>query len=67
MLTLVGEQVESLWDEVLPAEIRELPDDLAKLDRLLADSLLLFPIAQAWGSGLASAGGRQSQWRRSCG
>jgi transposase, IS5 family len=48
MLTLVGEQVESLWDEVLPAEVRELPDDLARLDRVLSDSLLLFPIAQAW-------------------
>ncbi|MBA2757137.1 MAG: transposase [Chloroflexi bacterium] len=48
MLTLVGEQVESLWDEVLPAEIRELPDDLERLDRVLADSLLLLPIAQAW-------------------
>jgi IS5 family transposase len=48
MLTLVGEQVESLWDEVLPAEIRELPDDLARLDRVLSDSLLLVPIARAW-------------------
>jgi IS5 family transposase len=48
MLTLVGEQVESLWDEVLPVEVRELPDDLARLDRVLSDSLLLFPIAQAW-------------------
>jgi transposase, IS5 family len=48
VLTLVGEQVESLWDEVLPVEIRELPDDLARLDRVLSDPLLLFPIAQAW-------------------
>ena len=48
MLTLVGEQVESLWDEVLPVEVRELPDDLAGLDRVLSDGVLLFPIAQAW-------------------
>lgn len=48
MLTLVGGQVESLWDEVLPVEVRELPDDLARLDRVLSDHLLLFPIAQAW-------------------
>jgi transposase, IS5 family len=48
MLTLVGEQVESLWDEVLPAEIRRLPEDLARLDRVLSDSLLLLPIAQSW-------------------
>ena len=48
MLTLVGEQVESLWDEVLPVEVRELPDDLAGLDRVLSDGVLLVPIAQAW-------------------
>ena len=29
MLTLRGGQVESLWDEVLPVEARELPEDLA--------------------------------------
>src|SRR5579864_8181190 len=48
MLTLSGRQVESLWDEVLPIEVRELPDDLARLDRVLADPLLLAPIATAW-------------------
>ena len=48
MLTLLGGQVESLWDEVLPVEVRELPDDLARLDQVLSDHLLLFPIAQAW-------------------
>ena len=48
MLTLCGGQVESLWDEVLPVEVRELPDDLARLDRVLSDDMLLFPIAQAW-------------------
>jgi IS5 family transposase len=48
MLTLCGGQVECLWDEVLPIEVRELPDDLAGLDRVLSDHLLLFPIAQAW-------------------
>src|SRR6266567_7444104 len=56
MLTLVGEQVESLWDVVLPAEIRELPDDLARLDRVLSDSLLLFPIARAWAHGARERG-----------
>ena len=48
MLTRVGGQVECLWDEVLPVEVRELPEDLAGLDRVLADEMLLFPIAQAW-------------------
>ena len=56
MLTLCGGQVESLWDEVLPIEVRELPDDLARLDRVLSDSLLLFPIARAWAQGARERG-----------
>jgi len=48
MLRLLAEQVESLWDEVLPVEVRELPEDLARLDRVLADSALLAPIAESW-------------------
>jgi IS5 family transposase len=48
MLTLVGGQVESLWDEVLPIEVRELPDDLARLDRVLSDQALLLPVVEAW-------------------
>jgi IS5 family transposase len=48
MLTLVGGQVESLWDEVLPTEARELPEDVAGLDRLLPDATLLRPIERAW-------------------
>ena len=50
MLTLVGGQVECLWDEVLPIEVRELPEDLARLDRVLAEEMLVWPIAQAWQS-----------------
>jgi IS5 family transposase len=48
MLRLAGGQVESLLDELLPVEVRELPEDLAALDRLLADRRLLAPIEQAW-------------------
>jgi IS5 family transposase len=48
MLRLAGEQVETLFDELLPVEVRELPQDLAVLDRLLADPRLLAPIQQAW-------------------
>jgi IS5 family transposase len=48
MLRLSGGQVESLWDEVLPGEVRELPQDLARLDVLLADDALLVPIAASW-------------------
>jgi IS5 family transposase len=48
MLTLSGGQVECLWDEVLPIEARELPEDLARLDAVLSDPLLLEPIAAVW-------------------
>jgi transposase, IS5 family len=37
-----------LLDELLPVEVRELPAELAVLDRLLADPRLLAPIEQAW-------------------
>jgi IS5 family transposase len=48
VLTLLAGQVESLWDEVLPASVRELPEDLARLDRVLSDPELLAPIAADW-------------------
>jgi transposase, IS5 family len=48
MLRLAGEQVESLFDELLPVEARELPGELARLDELLSDPALLAPIAQRW-------------------
>ena len=48
MLRLAGEQVESLFDEALPVEVRELPEDLARLDVLLSDPALLAPIADSW-------------------
>lgn len=44
-MRLAGPQVECLWDEVLPSEVRELPDDLARIDELLSDPALLEPIA----------------------
>ncbi len=50
MLRLQGPQAECLWDEVLPAEVRELPEDLARIDRLLGDPALLEPIAEHWRS-----------------
>ena len=60
MLRLSGAQVESLWDEVLPVEVRELPEDLAALDVLLRDAALLAPIAAFWeceaAAGRASVG-----------
>jgi IS5 family transposase len=48
MLTLLAPQPESLWDESLPVEVRELPGDLAALDVLLADPELLWPLVERW-------------------
>jgi transposase, IS5 family len=48
VLTLWSGQAESLWAEALPVEVRELPADLAALDRLLSDPDLLTPIAAHW-------------------
>ena len=56
MLTLFAGQAESLWDEALPICVRELPDDLAGLDRLLSDPALLVPISNAWESGARGHG-----------
>ena len=67
MLMLLGGQVESLWDEVLPVGVRELPEDLARLDRVLSDPGLLEPIATAWEAGARVVGGRRSRWPPSCG
>jgi transposase, IS5 family len=46
VLTLAAGRAESLWDEALPVEVRELPADLAALDELLADPELLGPIVE---------------------
>jgi transposase, IS5 family len=48
VLTLWAGQAESLFDEALPVEVRELPEDLAALDRLLSDPDLLAPIVARW-------------------
>jgi hypothetical protein len=48
MLRLRGEQVEALWDELLPIGVRELAADLAALDRVLSDEALLAPVARLW-------------------
>jgi len=47
-LTLRAEQSESLWDVVLPVDVRELPEDLARIDVLLGQEELLWPIVERW-------------------
>ena len=60
MLRLSSGQVESLWDEVLPIGVRELPADLAALDVVLRDRALLVPVVAYWeceaAAGRASVG-----------
>ena len=48
MLRLVAAQAETLWDEALPIEVRELPDDLAALDGLLSGPGLSEPFVEHW-------------------
>jgi len=48
MLRLVAAQAETLWDEALPIEVRELPVDLAALDEVLSDPGLMAPFAAHW-------------------
>lgn len=48
MLRLEGVQAECLFDEVLPTEVRELPEDLARLEEVLSDPGLLRPVSEHW-------------------
>ncbi|HEV7806312.1 MAG TPA: transposase, partial [Solirubrobacteraceae bacterium] len=48
MLRLVAAQAKTLWDEALPIEVRELPEDLAALDELLCDPRLVAPFVACW-------------------
>ena len=48
MLRLVAAQAETLWDEALPIEVRQLPADLAALDELLSDPGLSAPFVAHW-------------------
>jgi IS5 family transposase len=56
VLTLTAPQTECLWDESLPVEVRELPEDLASLDRVLADPGLLAVVLERFQT--EAAGGR---------
>jgi IS5 family transposase len=48
VLTLWAGQPESLWDDALPIEVRELPEDLAALDGVLSDQELLMVLLERW-------------------
>ena len=71
MLTLWAGQPESLWDESLPNEARELPGDLAALDRGAGLSGAMLAVRPSGGAGAvrrpagrcSAVGGRRSRWR----
>jgi IS5 family transposase len=62
-LTMSATGAESLWDEILPVEVKALPGDLARLDELLADPALLAPIAVRWERLLAETGASSGRGR----
>jgi hypothetical protein len=73
VLTIQASGTESLWDEILPAEVKALPQDLARLDELLVDPCLLAPITRRWERLLPRQDLRRggdvprSRWKRMCG
>ena len=58
MLTLLAEQPECLWDDALPIEVKELPEDLAALDVLLSDP----SCCGRWWSAGSGSSGRRGGW-----
>jgi IS5 family transposase len=63
MLRMSASGTESLWDELLPAEVKVLPLDLARLDALLCDPCLLAPIGVRWERLLAETGASSGRGR----
>jgi hypothetical protein len=63
MLRTYADQV-SLWEVVLPEEVRRLSVELARVDRLLDDEVY-FPRSSRFS--IRGAAGRRRRWRRICG
>jgi IS5 family transposase len=62
-LTIQASGTESLWDEILPAEVKALPGDLARLDELPSAPALLAPIGARWDRLLAETGASSGRGR----
>jgi hypothetical protein len=58
VLTLFADRVECLWEEALPVEVKQLPEDLAALDRVLSDRALMGPILERFRRELLETGRR---------
>jgi IS5 family transposase len=63
VLTIQASGTEALWDELRPAEVKALPQDLARLDELLDDPGLLAPIGVRWERLLAETGASSGRGR----
>lgn len=61
MLRLSGWQVESVFDKALTIEVRELPADLAGLNRLLSDPSVLALVEGKWEQAARGHGRRPSR------
>ena len=62
MLTLSAGQAECLWDEALPVEVRELPEDLAARWSAALGSGLLGPVVERFRREVSEAGGGVDGW-----
>ena len=57
MLRLTPDRpITTLWETLLPPEVQILPEDLARIDELLADAALLEPFQRAWDDGARGTG-----------
>jgi len=59
----VGDQC-SLWESILPEEVRRLPEELARVDALLDDSAFFARLCRSSTRGWV---GRRRRWRPTCG
>ncbi len=55
----LGGRWRRLWDEVLPVEARELPEDLQRINALLSDPALLAPVTAHWDAEAEASGRSQ--------
>ena len=63
MLRTVADQP-SLWEAILPEELRRLPAELARVDVLLDDPVFFAPFVPFFDPGWV---GRRRRWRPICG
>jgi IS5 family transposase len=64
MLRAVADQP-TLWEAILPDELRRLPEELARVDALLDDSAFFNPFVPFFDP--RPGGGRRPGWRSTCG